>query len=504
MLKVKKNRIKEVTVIRRSVDARQRNVRINLALKVYIDEKKPEVVSSIYDFRNVENERPVAVVGAGPAGLFAALRLIELGYRPIVFERGKAVSDRKRDIARIFREGIINPDSNLGFGEGGAGAFSDGKLYTRSAKRGDVKKVLELFVQFGADPNILIDAHPHIGSDKLPRIIRNIRQQIIDSGGEVHFGCRVNGLIIKGKHCIGLTTTDGQRYDRMPVILATGHSARDVYRFLDEAGISMEAKGFAMGVRIEHPQAEIDTMQYHTSQRSEFLPPAEYYFATQVNDRGVYTFCMCPGGFIIPAATTPGEIVVNGMSASGRNSPFANAGVVVEIKPEDAQQHFKQHGIFAGLEMQWRLEQQCFALANNTQSAPAQRLKDFIAGRKSTDLPSSSYYPGLTVAPLHTELPAHISERLRSGFRLFNRRTDGAFASSNAIIAGVESRTSSPLRIPRNDKHQHIELAGLFPCGEGAGYAGGIVSAAMDGQQCATAVAMFWYEHIARQHPFFK
>ena len=479
--------ITSIVVRRRSIDARQRQIRINLGVTVYLGEE-PEVSSVSYDYQNVEHKQAIGIVGAGPAGLFAALRLIEMGLKPIVFERGKNVSDRKRDIALIHREHVIDPDSNYGFGEGGAGTFSDGKLYTRSKKRGSVQKVLEVLVQFGADPEILIDAHPHVGTDKLPGVIRGIREQIIASGGEIHFNSRVTDFMLKGDQCTGIKLANGSSYDFDALILATGHSARDIYELLYRKGINLEAKTFAMGVRVEHPQALIDTIQYHQSQRGPFLPAATYSFVEQVKDRGVYSFCMCPGGFIVPAATAPGELVVNGMSASKRNSPFANSGLVVEVRPEDLRE-YQQHGVFAGLEFQKQIEKLCFMINGNTQFAPAQRLTDFVAGKKSTDLPESSYRPGLTAAALHDKLPKRIASRLREGIQQIDQKAKG-FLSKEATAVGVESRTSSPVRIPRNESDlQHIRIKGLFPCGEGAGYAGGIASSAIDGERCAEAVA---------------
>jgi hypothetical protein len=361
-------------------------------------------------------------------------------------------------------------------------------LYTRSKKRGNVKKILEVLVQFGADPDILIDAHPHVGTDKLPQVIRGIREQILASGGEIHFNSRVTDLIIKEQACKGLKLADGSKFEFDALILATGHSARDIYEMLYRNGVNLEAKTYAMGVRVEHPQALIDSIQYHQAQRGPFLPAATYSFVEQVNDRGVYSFCMCPGGFIVPAATAPGEMVVNGMSASRRNSPFANSGLVVEVRPEDLRE-FQQHGVFAGLEFQRQVERLCFMINGNTQFAPAQRLADFVAGKKSADLPDSSYRPGLMAAALHDKLPKRIVSRLREGIQQIDKKTKG-FLSNEAIAVGVESRTSSPLRIPRNESDfQHIRIKGLYPCGEGAGYAGGIASSAIDGERCAEAVA---------------
>ncbi len=479
--------ITAIIVRRKSIDARQRQIKINLGVRVYLGEE-PEVLHPEYEYGNVSGKPEVGVIGAGPAGLFAALRLIELGLKPIVFERGKMVSDRKRDIAKIHREHLVDPDSNYGFGEGGAGTFSDGKLYTRSKKRGSILKIMELFVQFGADPQILIDAHPHIGTNKLPGVIKRIREQIIASGGEFHFNSRVSDLIIKDDECKGVVLTDGSKFELLSVVLATGHSARDIYEMLNRNGVNLEAKSFAMGVRVEHPQGMIDTIQYHQDVRGPYLPAASYSFVEQVKGRGVYSFCMCPGGFIVPASTAPGELVVNGMSPSKRNSPFANSGMVVEVQPEDLRK-FQNYGVFAGLEFQKSIEKLCFELNGHTQFAPAQRLSDFVSGRKSADLPDSSYKPGLISSSLSEKLPKGVYSRLRQGLIQIDRKARG-FLSNEAVAVGVESRTSSPLRIPRNTETlEHIRIKNLFPCGEGAGYAGGIVSSAVDGERCADAVS---------------
>ncbi|WP_423129037.1 NAD(P)/FAD-dependent oxidoreductase [Gaoshiqia sp. Z1-71] len=485
-LGVNPEEITAVVVRRRSIDARQRQIKINLGIVVYLGEE-PVAQFTPYPYGYVGTKQPVGIIGSGPAGLFAALRLIELGYKPVIFERGKNVSDRKRDIAKIHREHLVDPDSNYGFGEGGAGTFSDGKLYTRSKKRGNVQKTLEILVQFGADPQILVDAHPHIGTNKLPGVITRIREQILASGGEIHFNSRVTGLILKNETCKGLVLADGSRFDCVSVILATGHSARDIYEMLDRNGVNLEAKSFAIGVRVEHPQALIDTIQYHQDSRGPYLPAATYSFAEQVNERGVYSFCMCPGGFIVPAATAPGELVVNGMSPSQRNSPFANSGLVVEIRPEDLRE-FAHFGVFSGLEFQKSVEKLCYELNGHSQFAPAQRLTDFVAGRKSASLPVSSYKPGLISSALHEKLPKRISTRLREGILQIDHKARG-FHSEEAVAVGVESRTSSPLRIPRDENNmQHIRIAGLYPCGEGAGYAGGIASSAIDGERCAEAL----------------
>ncbi|HAZ00612.1 MAG TPA: FAD-binding protein [Marinilabiliales bacterium] len=487
-LHVSEEQIKLIQLKRRSIDARQRNIRINLAFDVYVDEL-PEVEKIEFHYTDVSSKEPVLVIGAGPAGLFAALRLIELGYKPLVFERGKAVADRKKDIAAIYRDHLVNPDSNFGFGEGGAGTFSDGKLYTRSKKRGDVHKILEVFYFNGASEDILIDAHPHIGTNKLPGIITNIRQTIINAGGEIHFSARVTDFIVENETCKGIVLADGSKVKGLAVILATGHSARDIYELLYQKGITIEAKSFAVGVRAEHPQALIDTIQYKQTERGPYLPAATYSFVEQVENRGVYSFCICPGGIMVPAATAPGEMVVNGMSPSNRNTRYANSGIVVEIRPEDLNE-FRHTGAFAGLEFQRKMERLCFKLNGGTQFGPAQRLADFVAGRNSQDLPQASYKPGLVTSPLHEKLPRSIAFRLKEAFKLIDQKAKG-YLTNEAVIVGVESRTSSPVRIPRNEETmEHIRIKGLYPCGEGAGYAGGIVSSAVDGERCAEAFDM--------------
>jgi Uncharacterized FAD-dependent dehydrogenases len=482
------NQITAVRVLKRSIDARQRTVYMNLKLRAYINERpeNDEYVSNEYG--DVSEKKAAIVIGAGPAGLFAALRLIELGMRPIVIERGKNVTDRKRDIAIISREHIVNPESNYSFGEGGAGAFSDGKLYTRSKKRGSVDRILNTLCQFGASTAILADAHPHIGTDKLPAVISNIRKQIIASGGEVHFETRMDNLIVEKGEVIGVETNTGKAFYG-PVILATGHSARDVYYNLHRNNILIEAKGIAVGVRLEHPQHLIDQIQYHSPDgRGEYLPAAEYSYVVQAKERGVYSFCMCPGGVVVPAASGPNQVVVNGMSSSSRGSRWANSGMVVEIRPEDLPQ-YAMHKELALLKFQEQLEYDCYIAGGQRQTAPAQRMEDFVNKRLSKTLPDSSYSPGLVSSPLHTWMPSFITERLRDGFRQFGRNSKG-FLTNEALMIGVESRTSAPVRIPRDrETMQHLVLKGLYPCGEGAGYAGGIVSAAMDGEKCAEALS---------------
>ena len=492
--------ITALRTLKRSIDARQRTIYVNLKVRVYLNEmpKDDEYEHTIYN--NVEGKPQVIVVGAGPGGLFAALRLIELGLRPVVVERGKDVRERKKDLAQISREHRVDPESNYSFGEGGAGAYSDGKLYTRSKKRGNVDKILNVFCQHGASTAILVDAHPHIGTDKLPRVIENMRNTIIECGGEVHFKTRMDALIIEQGEVKGIETNTGETF-LGPVILATGHSARDVYRWLAANNVTIEAKGIAVGVRLEHPAGLIDQIQYHNrSGRGKYLPAAEYSFVTQVDGRGVYSFCMCPGGFIVPAASGPEQVVVNGMSPSNRGSRWSNSGMVVEIQPEDiindkrltvnneAEETFPE---LAVLHFQEELERQCWLQGGRRQTAPAQRMVDFTRKKLSYDLPESSYSPGLISSPLHFWMPEFIAGRLSQGFHQFGRSSHG-FLTNEAVMIGVETRTSSPVRIVRDkDTLQHITLRGLFPCGEGAGYAGGIVSAGIDGERCAEAVAQF-------------
>lgn len=470
----------------RSIDARQKKVMVNLRLTVVTNgDNLPESFIPVKFEKVSPDARQVIIVGAGPAGLFASLKALQKGLRPVVLERGKDVDARRLDIAEISRKGIVDPDSNYCFGEGGAGAYSDGKLYTRSKKRGSVDEILQLLVQHGASPQILVDAHPHIGSDKLPGVIKNIRHTIIENGGEVHFGTKVTGLSLKedteGNRSVeGVETEDGNLFHG-PVLLATGHSARDVYRFLHDQDVELEAKGLAIGVRLEHPQELIDRIQYHNPDgRGKYLPAAEYSFTTQVKGRGVYSFCMCPGGVIVPSASGPQQNVVNGMSASARAGKWANSGMVVEIHPEDFPE-YESHGPLSMLVLQEQLELNFYQAAGNSLRAPAQRMTDFVNGKVSTSLSPSSYPNGVMSLPVHFLLPPQISDRLREGFRHFDKRAKG-FLTPDATVVGLESRTSSPVRIPRNHEDGcHIKIKNLYPVGEGAGYAGGIVSAAVDG-----------------------
>ena len=489
-----KNEIQAVRILKRSIDARKRQVFINLTVRIYINEQPQDDLFIPISYGDVSDRQPAVVVGAGPAGLFAALRLIELGMRPIVLERGQDVHQRRKDIARISREHIVDNESNYCFGEGGAGAFSDGKLYTRSKKRGSVERILSILCQHGASPAILSDAHPHIGTDKLPLVIENIRHTILRSGGEVRFGTRVDELIFDNQKVIGVKSHDGNIFYG-PVILATGHSARDIYYYLHTHDIALEAKGFAVGVRLEHPQELIDRIQYHNpAGRGRYLPAAEYSFVTQVDGRGVYSFCMCPGGFVVPAASGQNQLVVNGMSPSNRGSRWANSGMVVEIRPEDLP-GYETGDVLAGIKFQEEIERQCFVNGNCRQTAPAQRMTDFVHRKISADLPSSSYAPGVLSSPLHFWMPEFITRRLRQGFLHFGQISHG-FLTREALMIGVETRTSSPVRIPRdNESLNHIGLEGLYPCGEGAGYAGGIVSAAIDGERCAEALAQKYQSH---------
>ena len=475
--------IRAVRVLKRSIDARQRTIFVNVKLRVFMNEMPSEPEYQSIEYKDVSAGKPVIVVGAGPGGLFAALRLIELGLRPIIVERGKDVRERKKDIALISREHKVNGESNYSFGEGGAGAYSDGKLYTRSKKRGSVDKILNIFCQFGASPSILADAHPHIGTDKLPRVIENIREQIKRCGGEVHFETRMDAFIMKENEVIGIETNTGKSFYG-PVILATGHSARDIYRMLQRQAVRMEPKDFAVGLRLEHPQQEIDRIQYHTPEgRGKWLPAAEYNFVTNIDGRGVYSFCMCPGGVIVPAATGPNQQVVNGMSSSYRNTPWANSAMVTAIGPAELES-MNYRGLFAGMVFQEALERQAWEEGGGGLFAPAQRLTDFLAGKDSSTLPATSYKPGVYTSAISEWLPRIVYRRLAAGLQYFGQRAKG-FVSERALLLGVETRTSSPLRIPRNEQLMHPEIRGLYPCGEGAGYAGGIISAAMDGEKCA-------------------
>ena len=477
--------INSVRILKRSIDARQRQIFVNLKIRVYVNEQPHDDEYVRIDYPNVEGCPQVIVVGAGPGGLFAALRLIELGLRPIVLERGKNVHDRKKDLANITKNQKVDAESNYCFGEGGAGAYSDGKLYTRSKKRGNTDKILNVFCQHGASTAILADAHPHIGTDRLPKVIEAMRNTIINSGGEVHFQTKMTQLILEGNKVVGCVA--GKEY-KGPVILATGHSARDVYRYLSEAKIEIESKGIAIGVRLEHPAQLIDQIQYHSKQgRGKYLPAAEYAMVTQVDGRGVYSFCMCPGGFVIPAATDKEQIVVNGMSPASRGTQWSNSGMVVEIRPED----IEGDSVLKVMHYQEELERMCWQQGNMRQTAPAQRMADFVNGKLSYDLPKSSYAPGLISSPLHFWLPKMISKRLQEGFKTFGRNAHG-FLTNEAVMIAVETRTSSPVRILRDrDTLQHVRIQGLFPCGEGAGYAGGIVSAGVDGERCAEMCAAY-------------
>ena len=511
--------INAIRILKRSIDARQRTIYVNLTIRVFVNETPSEEEFERTDYPNVEGHPAVIVVGAGPGGLFAALKLIESGLRPIVVERGKNVRERKEDLARISREHKVDAESNYSFGEGGAGAYSDGKLYTRSKKRGSVEKILNVFCQHGASPTILSDAHPHIGTDKLPRVIENMRNTILACGGEVHFQTRMESILIEGQKVKGIETNTGKTF-LGPVILATGHSARDVYRWLYAHGVQLETKGIAIGVRLEHPSMLIDQIQYHNKNgRGKYLPAAEYSFVQQVDGRGVYSFCMCPGGFVVPAASGPHQLVVNGMSPSNRGTKWSNSGMVVETRPEDlllpemqlqaepfpesneslTEELILRDGkqpegtihTLAMMRFQEKLEQICWQQGNMRQTAPSQRMVDFTRKKLSYDLPATSYSPGLVSSPLHFWMPSFLSERLSKGFQLFGKSSRG-FLTNEAVMIAVETRTSSPVRIVRDkDTLQHLTVEGLFPCGEGAGYAGGIVSAGIDGERCAEAVAHY-------------
>lgn len=510
--------LNQVRVLKRSIDARQRTIYVNLKVRAYINEFAQDDQYIHTEYPDVSSRPRVVVVGEGPGGLFASLRLIELGYRPVVLERGKDVRERKKDLSNITKTQKVDAESNYCFGEGGAGAYSDGKLYTRSKKRGSVDKILNVFCQHGANTNILADAHPHIGTDKLPRVIENMRNTILQCGGEVHFQTKMTSFIIDGDKVIGVEAvnlqTGAEETYRGPVILATGHSARDVYRYLAASRIEIEAKGIAVGVRLEHPAHLIDQIQYHNKNgRGKYLPAAEYSFVTQVDGRGVYSFCMCPGGFVIPAATGPQQLVVNGMSPSNRGTAWSNSGMVVETHPEDVASFVKEHQAILQsdaslsssaeeevlspdspltmMHFQQIVEKQCWQQGNMKQTAPAQRMADFVNGRLSYDLPKSSYAPGLISSPLHFWLPRQVGKRLQEGFKKFGKMSHG-FLTNEAVMIATETRTSSPVRIVRDrETLQHVRIKGLFPCGEGAGYAGGIVSAGVDGERCAEMCAAY-------------
>ena len=486
--------INSVRVLKKSIDARQRTIFVNLKIRVYINEVPQDDEYEHTEYQNVEGRPQVVVVGEGPGGLFASLRLIELGLRPVVLERGKDVRERKMDLAQITKTQKVDPESNYCFGEGGAGAYSDGKLYTRSKKRGNVNKILNVFCQHGASTSILADAHPHIGTDKLPRVIENMRNTIIKCGGEVHFQTKMTRLVVEGERVTGVEAVDlktgGELTFRGPVILATGHSARDVYRLLVESNIHIEAKGIAVGVRLEHPSQLIDQIQYHNREgRGKYLPAAEYSFVTQVEERGVYSFCMCPGGFVIPVATGPQQLVVNGMSPSNRGTQWSNSGMVVELHPDDVGGDSSDP--LCMMHFQEKLERDCWQQGNMKQTAPAQRMADFVNNRLSYDLPKSSYAPGLISSPLHFWMPPFVAKRLQEGFKKFGKMSHG-FLTNEAVLIATETRTSSPVRIVRDPATlQHVTVQGLFPCGEGAGYAGGIVSAGVDGERCAEMCAQY-------------
>ena len=488
-IKVGVNDIQHIAIVKRSIDARQKAIKVNLKVVIYLQgETFQESSIALPDYPNVSNKQEVIVIGAGPAGLFAALQLIELGLKPIVVERGKDVRGRRRDLKAINRDHIVNEDSNYCFGEGGAGTYSDGKLYTRSKKRGDVSRILELLVAFGATPDILVEAHPHIGTNKLPQIIQDIREKIIECGGQVLFETRVTDILIKNNEVQGVLTQNGDTISANKMILATGHSARDIFEMLDRKKVLIEAKPFALGVRAEHPQSLIDSIQYSCDYRGEHLPPAPYSIVKQVGGRGMYSFCMCPGGVIAPCATSPGEVVTNGWSPSKRDQATANSGIVIELKLEDFKP-FEKFGALAGMEFQKSIEQKAWNLAGQTQRVPAQRMIDFTQNKVSASIPPTSYVPGTTSVEMGQVFPGFLSQILREGFTEFGKSMKG-YLTNDAILHAPESRTSSPVRIPRDGiSLEHLQIKGLYPCGEGAGYAGGIISAAIDGEKCALKIA---------------
>ncbi len=488
---IKVAEIKHIEILKRSIDARQKNIKINLRINAFIKENFIEKPIELPHYYDVSNAKEVIIIGAGPAGLFAALKLIEKGLKPIVLERGKDVKERRRDLAAITKFHLVDKDSNYCFGEGGAGTYSDGKLYTRSKKRGDVNKILNLLIAHGATKNIAIDAHPHIGTNKLPQIIKAIRQTILNYGGVVQFNTRVTDILLKNKEVIGVQTRNKDIINARKIILATGHSARDVFKLLHQKGIVIEAKPFALGVRVEHSQQLIDSIQYHCETRNEYLPPAPYSVVKQVKNRGVYSFCMCPGGVIAPCATAPGEVVTNGWSPSKRDQPTSNSGIVVELKLEDFAP-FQDKGPLAGVEFQKQIEQKAWHLAGETQRVPAQRLVDFTDGKLSDNIPKTSYMPGTTSIELGSVLPEFIHYTLQEGFKQFEKSMKG-YLTNEAVVHAPESRTSSPVRIPRDHKTlEHVQIKGLYPCGEGAGYAGGIISAAIDGEKCAEQISLVY------------